>query len=240
MCADLTHCEDAFGHLSPQRRLFVYFIFFGGPVLAYSFASQCCVHHHSRCICLSSRMLPISLVCVWCAANERRLSMIRPINKIVPLNVCVRHFSFVRVLVVSRQSPLLTTIVLVRLAFFLLHKYVHYHHCDSVPVHGFPTETAINFERNSSRCCRFVVFSASFISLASLLFKLPKKYMRAENMMWKRGGSTRSSTTEKQTKTKIIVIMKKAREREIERTAGASPHLRVCAGFLWFFAVDKT
>lgn len=114
-------------------------------------------------ICLSFRMLHISLLCVWCVANERKLSMIRPINKIVPLNVCVRHFFFYcslsrRVLPIASSVNHSSCSVGI---FFLLQKFVHYHHCESV--HGFPTETAINSERDFSLCCRFVFFFFGFV-----------------------------------------------------------------------------
>lgn len=109
--------------------LFVYFFFVVVRCgtffcqLALRACSIVCLHHF-RCIytrptCLSFRMLHISLLCVWCVANERKLSMIRPINKIVPLNVCVRHFFFFfRCPHARRVLHSTIAIALVLLAFF--------------------------------------------------------------------------------------------------------------------------
>lgn len=100
--------------------------------------------------------------------------------------------------------------------------------CESV--YGFPTETAINSERDFSLWHRSA-FSAPFVSSsASLLFKLPKKYMRSENMMRRRRLQQQQQQQQRETNKTENKIIKENSERTVE----VSPLLCMCVCMAFF------
>lgn len=178
--------------------------------------------------------------------------MIRPINKTVPLNVCIRHFLPASSLCSSCLALCLClfckNIVLCLLPFFLV-PHTRTHILRAIPscawlshCNGYKFRT-----RFFSLCCRFArSFHVFFLLPRSIL--RPAFYLNCPRnicarRIWCEGGGSSSSSSssrcrrnsnEKQTKTKIIINKKR---EEIERTAEENPHLRVYARSRLFLPV---